>query len=251
MAPLKSGIVGQHADAAAPVAVIIPLRDDTQALETLLNTLASWPRHPAAVIAVTATVDAALQTLADRLKITLLVHDGTRGARLAAAASFATEPVLWFVHADAKPDPKSLEDIIDAVADGAEAGCFRFRFQGRRTRTMRLLEMLIGLRIRCGGIAYGDQGLFVTAEGYRACGGHTDQPLFEEVRWVRAMKSRGRFRVLACPIGVATRRWERDGWLARTLHNRWLAIRYMLGTPADRLVTAYRRPLRDSREVRS
>jgi rSAM/selenodomain-associated transferase 2 len=235
----------------APVAVIIPLHDDSAPLATLLDRIATWSQRPDEIIVVTPDPGAgdALQTLAVRHGITLMVRDGTRGARLAAGARTASAPVLWFVHADADPDPRSLEHITAAIAAGAEAGCFRFRFQGPRTWIRWLLETLIALRIRCGGVAYGDQGLFVKRDVYEACGGHADQPLFEEVRWVRAVKARGGFRVLAPAIGVSARRWERDGWLARTLHNRWLAIRYMLGTPADRLAQAYRRPLRDNREA--
>jgi hypothetical protein len=253
----------------APVAVIIPLHNDVAHLATLLEKVATWSQAPAEIIVAAATAstgadvdagadavvdaqdhaDAALPDLARQHGFMLMVRAGTRGARLAAAATMASAPVLWFLHADADPDPCSLEHIDDAISAGAEAGCFRFRFRGPGTWMSRFLEMCIACRIHCGGIAYGDQGLFVRRDTYELCGGHIDQPLFEEVRWVRAAIARGRFRVLTTGIGVCARRWEHDGWLTRTLHNRWLAIRYMLGAPADRLAQAYRRPLRDEREA--
>ncbi len=257
----------------APVAVIIPLHNDVAQLATLLDKVATWSQAPAEIIvAATAAstgtdvdvdidtgagagvdaldhADAAIPGLARQHGAILMVRTGTRGARLAAAARMASAPLLWFVHADADPDPHCLEHIDEAIAAGAEAGCFRFRFRGSDTWMSRFLEVCIAWRIRCGGIAYGDQGLFVRRDIYELCGGHVDQPLFEEVRLVRAARARGRFRILATGIGVCARRWERDGWLTRTLHNRWLAIRYMLGAPADRLAQAYRRPLRDNREA--
>ena len=40
-------------------------------------------------------------------------------------------------------------------------------------------------------------------------------------------------------------RWERDGWITRTVQNRWLALRYALGASPERLAAAYaRRPAR-------
>jgi len=38
---------------------------------------------------------------------------------------------------------------------------------------------------------------------------------------------------------VATRRWERDGWLRRSLHNRWLALRFALGGRPEVLAARY------------
>ena len=56
---------------------------------------------------------------------------------------------------------------------------------------------------------------------------------------MNTLKRRGHFLALALPIGVTARRWERDGWWYRSLTNRGLAIRYMLGVPAQRLAHHY------------
>ncbi len=226
---------------AAPVTVVVPLRQDTQALAALLRRMRDWSLPPAQVMVTTDHASDALRELAAAHRVTVMTQEGTRGSRLHAAAGAATFGILWFVHADAEPDARSVEQITAAVAAGCEGGCFRFRFQGQRTWSRRLLEVMIGLRFRAGGTAYGDQGLFVTREAYERSGGFEDQALFEEVRLVRELRKRGRFRVLDAPIGVCTRRWDRDGWLLRTLHNRWLAVRYMLGVPVDRLARDYRR----------
>ena len=109
----------------------------------------------------------------------------------------------------------------------------------KRTWWKALLERLINLRTRIGGIPYGDQGIFVRREAYFEAGGFTHQPLFEEVVLVRTLRRRGHFLALALPIGVAARRWERDGWWHRSLANRALAIRYLLGVPAERLAEHY------------
>jgi hypothetical protein len=143
------------------------------------------------------------------------------------------------LHADSEPHADSLAAISQAVARGAEGGYFRFKFIGQPSWWKKPLERLILWRTRLGGIPYGDQGLFVRRDAYRDTGGFCHQPLFEEVTLVKNLRSRGHFRALRLPIGVASRRWERDGWCYRSLSNRSLAIRYLLGVPAERLAKRY------------
>jgi hypothetical protein len=94
--------------------------------------------------------------------------------------------------------------------------------------------------VRCGGIAYGDQALFCTRGAYESSGGFSHDPLFEEVQLVKGIRRYGKFRMLDVAVRVATRRWERDGWLKRTVHNRWLALCHFSGVPPTRLAAAYR-----------
>ena len=65
----------------------------------------------------------------------------------------------------------ALETIQRTLAAGAESGCFRFAFQGGPTWYKRLLEESVALRVQLGGVAYGDQALFVTRDAYEACAG--------------------------------------------------------------------------------
>ena len=108
---------------------------------------------------------------------------------------------------------------------------------------------LTNLRVKLGGIPYGDQGIFVRRDIYLKCGGFPHQPLFEEVRLVRRLRSRGRFRAIATPLGVSPRRWERDGWLRRCLDNRRLALAYACGTAAHRLANQYDPPARARQDI--
>ena len=71
--------------------------------------------------------------------------------------------------------------------------------------------------------------------------GFAEQPLFEEVCLVKALRRSGTFNPLKASIEVSPRRWQRDGWIARTLHNRYLAIAFMLGANPTKLAQQYRR----------
>lgn len=228
------------------IGIVVPVLEDTRALRDLLDRIAGWSVQPDHVIVAAAHPDAPLRTLCaetDALAVPchLLEAPVGRGLQLDLGARASDADILWFLHADAAPPEESLTAIAEAVANGAESGCFRFAFAGTAAWHKRLIAKLVALRIRLGGMAYGDQGLFVRCDTYLEAGGFAASPLFEEVPLVRALRGRRTFRVLPLELPVATRRWERDGWWRRSLHNRWLAICYMLGVPAERLARRYAR----------
>ena len=126
-----------------------------------------------------------------------------------------------------------------ALRYGHAGSRLRFALQSEPTFFKRRLEQLVRLRIASGGMAYGDQALFCTARAYEASGGFTHERLFEEVQLVRYLQRNKLFRALQVPVFVSSRRWERDGWLKRSLHNRWLALLYSLGVPPRVLAQRY------------
>ena len=223
---------------AAGVSVVIPVLGDTAELDTLLAQLEM--QRPAEVIVVSGAPDPAVTAVCVRHACDLIEAPVNRGVQLHAGAQRAKEDIVWFVHADADLPADALRLILAAVRGGAESGCFRFAFQGPVTWYKQALAWLVALRVRCGGMVYGDQGIFAKRSIYFDAGGFAESPLFEEVALVRRLRARGTFRVLPRALGVATRRWERDGWLRRTLHNRWLALRFALGSPPEILAARYR-----------
>lgn len=221
------------------IAIIIPVLHDTPALGYLVRAIRGWAAQPAEIIVVSGTDDPQIDALSRMLHCTLVRSEPCRGAQLDDGARVASARTLWFLHADAAPIDASLAAIERARASGAEAGYFRFAFSGPRNWQKIVIETLVELRTRLGGVAYGDQGLWVDRAAYRDCGGFAREPLFEEVRLIKRLKSRGRLAPLKEPIGVAPRRWERDGWLIRSMTNRLLALGFMLGIPAARLAASY------------
>jgi rSAM/selenodomain-associated transferase 2 len=219
------------------IAVVIPVLGDAIELDALLAQLAT--QQPEQVIVVSGRADVAVAAVCDRHACEYVETVANRGAQLDAGARRARAPVLWFVHADAEPPRDALAVIAAAIREGAESGCFRFAFQGPTAWYKRLLAQLVALRISCGGMVYGDQGIFACRDVYLELGGFAEWPLFEEVRLVRRLRARRTFRVLPRALAVATRRWERDGWLRHTLHNRWLALRFALGSRPEALAARY------------
>jgi rSAM/selenodomain-associated transferase 2 len=219
------------------ISVVIPVLGDAAELDALLANLQA--QRPEQIIVVSGRADAAVAAVCARHACDYVEAAANRGVQLGTGARRATTAVLWFVHADAEVPDDALAVIAAAVREGAESGCFRFAFQGPTTWHKRVLAQLVALRIRCGGMVYGDQGIFARRDVYFAAGGFAEWPLFEEVRLVRGLRARGTFRLLPRALAVATRRWDRDGWLKRSLKNRWLALRFALGGRPEALAASY------------
>jgi rSAM/selenodomain-associated transferase 2 len=222
------------------LSVIVPVLGDCEALVQLLADLRSQSRAPDSILVVSGRREEELAKVVREEQLTLIETAASRGLQLDTGARAADAEILWFIHADARVPRDACEKVVAAVNQGAAGGCLRFKLQGKRTLVKVLLEQLVRIRIACGGMAYGDQALFCTRDAYQASGGFPHRLLFEEVPLVRYLQKTCGFNALAVPVFVATRRWERDGWLQRSLHNRWLALRHMFGTPAETLAKAYR-----------
>lgn len=220
------------------VAVIIPTLDDDAALQRLLARLGKLEPAPDEVLVVDGAASQACEALCRAAGARWLAAHPSRGGQLALGAARAHADVLWFLHAECDPHSVSIAAIRRSIEAGACGGYFRFRFGGAPSRTKRLLERCIATRCRWG-MVYGDQGLYVTRSAYAATPGFTVQPLFEEVALVRALKRTGHFAALDLPITISARRWERDGFLRRTLANRTLAIAFLCGASPARLARWY------------
>ena len=161
-----------------------------------------------------------------------------RGNQMNAGAAAAQGEWLLFLHADSVLPRSWLHDIRAAAAEGFAAGCFRFGIDASGWRP-RLWEQLVWLRVRYFDLPYGDQGLFVRRDLFQAAGGYRDIPLMEDVELVRELCRRTRLFKAQSVVTTSPRRWERDGWLRRSVTNLTLLARYRLGVDARRLARTY------------
>ncbi len=163
-----------------------------------------------------------------------------RGEQLRVGAAEARGSILVFLHADTHLSPGTGEAIERSVAEGAAGGCLRFGFRDRPPGPRyRMLERAIDLRTRWFGTATGDQVLFATREAYDACGGVPGLPLFEDVRFVAALRRTGPFRPLGTVARTSARRWVRDGFLRTVARHLGLRFAHALGADPGWLARRY------------
>lgn len=226
---------------ACKLSIIIPCFHDETALSDLLPRLvAASSSFDIEILVVDGAKSERCKEIVYNIGGLYLQAETGRGTQITQGVKAAAGSFYWFLHADAIVSSESLKVVLGAVEKGADAGYFRFAFAGTPSHMTRFLTYWINLRSKIGGIAYGDQGLFVEANLYHELGGHSPLPLFEEVALMRKLKRRRMLTLLNAEIRVDPRRWQRDGFLKRTIVNRACALAYMCGVPAEKVARWYR-----------
>jgi len=95
----------------------------------------------------------------------VLSGSGTRGARLARAASEARGDVLLFLHSDSRPPDEALAAIRRALDGGAVAGAFSLAYQ-EAGPALRWIAAWANLRSRWWKLPFGAQGIFCRRHAY-------------------------------------------------------------------------------------
>jgi rSAM/selenodomain-associated transferase 2 len=161
-----------------------------------------------------------------------------------AGAVAATGEVLLFLHADCRL-PEDADRMIAAVLRDPRRhwGRFDVAIEGRHP-LLPVIAWFMNRRSRLTGICTGDQGIFVRADTFRACGGYPPLALMEDLALSKRLKAHGRPAALAGPVVTSGRRWESRGTL-RTVLLMWrLRLAYFLGVDPRKLAAIYDGPRR-------
>jgi uncharacterized protein len=228
-------------DTEALVTLVIPVLHDTAALGSLLPAL---PINPAVQIIVVdggETCDQATAALRERYPgVEWMRSNPGRGAQMNQGAAQARGRWLLFLHADTCLGYGWI-DVIRHVDEQLRVvgGCFRFALDSS-AHWARWIEWGVRIRVHLFDLPYGDQALFVRRAVFDELGGYRNLPLMEDVDFVRRLHRRGgRLAHSHVPALTSARRWERDGWLRRTLENSLLLVLFLVGYPPERLRRRY------------
>ncbi len=220
----------------ADLTVVIPILNDSDALARLLAELPAQPGVE--FIVVDGGADPRLEPLlSTRADARLLRGTAGRGAQMNLGARHSSSAWLLFLHADCMP-PSGFATAITHLPTEIVGGWFQFTLDSPAWQA-RVIECLVGWRVRMFGLAYGDQGLFVRSETFERLGGFREWPLMEDVDLVRRLRRAGRSASLALRITSSARRWRRDGWFRRSARNLCLVTLYFAGVAPTRLARWY------------
>lgn len=221
------------------IAVVVPVLDDFDALRALL---ADIPDDGSVeLIVADGGGDERLPgLLAARRHARLVVSPPGRGTQMNAGAVRATAPLLLFLHADSRLPPGWLAALRQMPGE-VDGGWFRFSLDDSAWQA-RLIERLVGWRVRLFHLPYGDQGIFVRTPIFERLGGFQPWPLMEDVDFVRRLVARGRVVELPLAVTTSARRWRRDGWFRRSARNVALLSLFVAGVRPARLARWYSSP---------
>lgn len=218
------------------ISVIIPTLDEEAELPATLASVREQP-GPLEIIVADGHSEDATREIATDVGATVVTSQRGRARQMNAGAAHASGDVLLFLHADTRLPPDALGDIRAALAEpGAAAGCFQLRFD-RDGFWLWLWSRPIWMRWHRW--AFGDRALFVRRSAFDAVGGFPDQPVFEDLDLVQALRRQGRFVFLDAAVSTSARRFERGGALRQQLRNLMLWTAWLLGVEPERAARFY------------
>jgi rSAM/selenodomain-associated transferase 2 len=222
------------------VTIVIPVLDDTTALTALLPTLPVDPSVQVVVVDGGDGHDAASDALRERHpEVEWIRSPRGRGVQMNAGAKRARGRWLVFLHADTRLGAGWL-DLLRDNHPSIVGGSFRFALDST-ARWARWIERGVRLRVRLFDLAYGDQALFARRDVFEELEGYIDLPLMEDVDFIRRLRRRGHLEHADVPALTSARRWERDGWVRRTVENVALTLLFLAGWSPARLARRYHR----------
>ena len=221
----------------APISVIIPTLNAGEALPACLMALGEGLQEGLIRELIVSDGGSTDTTLATARAAGARIIEGapSRGGQLRRGADLAEGQWLLFLHADTRLTPDWTASVLSHITNDTAAS-FHLSFASRHPMA-RLTAGWANLRSRVFDLPYGDQGLLISRDLYDAVGGYPDQPLMEDVALARALK--GRITQLPARAVTSPDRYQRDGWLRRGAANLTLLLRYLAGTPPQKLAQRY------------
>ena len=216
--------------------MVIPVKDDAEALSRLLAQLCAFRDRGLEIIVVDGGSSDGSAQVAHRAGVRLIESPSGRGLQLNTGVRSAIGDWIWMLHADSQVTLAALTFIRSRRIPGW--GRFDVAFEPAGS-ALSLVALFMNWRSRQTGICTGDQGLFVHRRLLLRSGGVPEQPLMEDVELSRRLK---RLSPPVCPrirVLTSSRRWRRDGVL-RTIASMWVyRIRYWLGDSPETLARDY------------
>ena len=235
---------GEQATTNSPqISIIIPVRNDAEALARTLDHLRHIAERETAEVIVAAAGDQGGTEHAVAERAHLLWPDGsTRAILMNAGGARARAGVLLFLHADSFPPTQAIELIRQALSDPhVVGGAFEHLF-AEPVASLRVITWLNRIRYRLTRNYYGDQGIFVRTAVFRQMGGYRSLQLMEDVDFTQRLKKIGQTVLLRAALPTSGRRFLARGPWRTLLFIIWLLLLYSLGFDTQRSAERWRGP---------
>lgn len=223
------------------ISIIIPILNECDFIGELLNHLQknSSKHNIEAIIVVDGGSTDGSQSIVTKFNnVTLIASEKGRAKQMNTGARKAKGAILYFLHADAFP-PKNFDQlIIDEVAQGNKAGCFRMQFDSKHW-WLKLASWFTQFNWRpCRG---GDQSLFITKALFQDIGGYNeDYIIYEDNILINELYRKRQFVVINKKIKTSARLYKEIGvWRLQYLFIR-IYMKRWLGASAEELYTYYK-----------
>lgn len=222
------------------LSIIVPVLDEASQLPDLFEHLRPLQRAGCEIIFSDGGSTDGSVKLAQASGFPVIIAPRGRARQMNAGAAGATGDVLLFLHADTRLPECADHLVIKALTSGEHCwGRFNVRITGR-SFMLGVIGRMMNWRSRLGGIATGDQALFVRRDVFEHLKGYPDQPLMEDVELCKRLLRFSRPACITRCVETSGRRWETAGVWRTILLMWWLRWAYWRGVSAIELAKTYR-----------
>lgn len=217
------------------LSVIIPTLNEARSIETTLCSVDTSVDAHEVLVVDGGSKDETVEIASRDARV--LSSARGRARQMNHGAKAATGDVYLFLHADTHLPPTAFDDIDRALSKpDAVAGTFRLAFDPE-SPLLRVYAWFTHLPWRK--LCFGDRGLFVRADAFRAVGGFPDWPLFEDLELVARLHEHGAFQYLSTEVVTSSRRFQSTGPIRQQIRNLRLWLHYLAGTPPQGMTHLY------------
>jgi len=221
------------------ISLIIPTLNEAEGIRLAIER--AWAAGADEVIVVDGGSTDDTPHIAQTCNCTLAASAAGRALQQNAGAAAAQGDVLLFQHADNYLAPQAVEQIRQALADPQiVCGAFRQKIEAPGL-VYRVLERANGWRVRCLGLPYGDQSIFVRRDAFEQLGCFPEVRLMEDLIFMKKLRRIAWPVLLPGPLYVNARRWRKHGPIRQTLRNWRILTAYRFGASPEQLARLYPR----------
>ncbi|MCL6273861.1 TIGR04283 family arsenosugar biosynthesis glycosyltransferase [Muricauda sp. 2012CJ35-5] len=162
-----------------------------------------------------------------------------RAKQMNKGARNATGKILYFLHADTFTPQKFDEQILEAIGQGYDSGCFRMKFDTRNP-ILRFFAYLSRINHRlCRG---GDQSLFVKRDLFNKTEGFNEAYLiYEDTEFITRLYKKSKFKIIPDAVITSARKYREKGWLRVQYHFGMIHLKNYMGAEPEELYSYYKK----------
>ena len=222
------------------LSIIIPVLNEETVLGHLLQYLQELgAMKECEVIVVDGGSEDRTLEVAKKFDVKVLSAPRGRAKQMNYAGLRARGQLLYFLHADTFPPENFMSAIFNAIQGGAEAGCFRMKFD-TDSKFLRFCSWFTRMNyLICRG---GDQSLFIKSGLFRELGGYNElYRVYEDGEFIRRLYRRKSFTILPDTVVTSARKYEKRGIWALQYHFVIIHLKNFMGEGPEKLYAYYQR----------
>lgn len=217
------------------ISIIIPVLNEEQTIGALITHLKnnSCNSNIKEILVIDGGSNDNTVSIAKQYDVVVLLSKKGRAKQMNYGAKNATGDILYFLHADTFPPKKFDWNIIKAIENGHESGCYRMCFDTRNLFLKFFASLTTFNFLICRG---GDQSLFVTTTIFEKLKGYNEAYfIYEDTEFISRLYKCTNFKVLPQKVITSARKYEQNGTLRLQYHFGVIHLKNKLGAPPKKL----------------